>query len=257
LRDTFQDPLLVKGKYGMVLTARAIDIYPPLQRILREINHIVTVPAIHPADMQGEIVIATRDYELATILPSVISEITTKAPHLKLSIISQKGDDLSLLENENVDFVLSGTNKTSANLHRYTLLADSFVCLVAKNHPVIKTGLDLTTYLNMKHCLISINHLVLGYVDTLLSTMNLKRNIAVRIPHFLAVSHVIQHTDLIVTLPRGLGELLAKNEKIMLLQPPLDIPDFPIHLYWHTRNQSHSIHQWVRKIIKKSRAGKP
>lgn len=67
------------------------------------------------------IVLATRDYELATILPAVISQITTEALHLRLSVISQVGDDLSKLEHQNVDFVLSGTDKMFAILHRYSL----------------------------------------------------------------------------------------------------------------------------------------
>lgn len=250
LRDTFQDPLLVKGTRGMALTARAIDLYLPLQHILREITNIVTTPSVNPADMRGNIVIATRDYELATILPTVISKITTDAPHLKLSIISQTGDDLSLLEHHGVDFVLSGTDKTSSTLHRYTLYEESFVCMVTNNHPVLKRGMSIEAYVEMKHCLVTITNFGPGYVDMLLAEQNLRRNVVVRVPHFLAASYIVSNSDLVVTLPRRLGELLAKDEKITLLEPPLKIPHFPIYLYWHTRNQNNPVHQWIRKVIR-------
>src|SRR5580658_2234434 len=58
LRVMFKDPLLVKGAGGMALTARANDLHQPLQNILSEIGHIITVPTVKPAEMQGEVVIA-------------------------------------------------------------------------------------------------------------------------------------------------------------------------------------------------------
>lgn len=255
LRDTFQDPLLVKGTRGMELTARAIDIYQPLQHILHEITNIVTTSSVNPADMRGDIVLATRDYELATILPSIISQITTEAPNLRLSIISQIGDDLSPLEHQSVDFILSGTDKTSATLHRYTLYEESFVCLVANSHPILQRGIDLESYVKMKHCLVTITNFGLGYIDMLLAEKNLKRNVVIRVPHFLAASHIVEHSDLIVTLPRRLGELLTKNTKVTLLEPPLKIPQFPIYLYWHSLNQNNPVHQWIRDVIRKSGNG--
>ena len=250
LREMFQDPLLVKGIGGMALTARANDLYHPVQNILREITNIISPPSIDPKTMQGEIVIATRDYELATILPDVISQITTDAPNLKLSIVPLVGDDLSPLEHHHVDFVLAGTNSKSATLHRYTLYQENFVCLVSENNSVIQQGMTLKKYIEMKHCLVTISSFGLGLVDKILAEKNLKRNVAVRIPHFLAVPHIVADSDLVATLPARLGELLSKQEKVVLIKPPLKIPQFPIYLYWHTRNQNNPTHEWLRKIIK-------
>lgn len=252
LREMFKDPLLVKGTRGMALTARASDLYHPLQNILREITNIVSPPSIDPTTMQGEIVIATRDYELATILPKIINQTTVDAPNLKLSIVPLIGDDLSPLEHHNADFVLAGTDSKSATLHRYTLYEESFVCLVSRNNSIIQQGMKLETYIGMKHCLVTISNFGLGVVDTLLAQKNLKRNIVVRVPHFLAVSHIIANSDLVATLPRRLGDLLSQQEKIVLIKPPLKIPRFPIYLYWHIRNQNNPIHTWLRKVIRAS-----
>jgi DNA-binding transcriptional LysR family regulator len=250
LRDAFQDPLLVKGSQGMALTARAKDLYLPLQHILRDITNMVTIPAISPQTMRGEIVMMTRDYQLATILPAVIKHITSEAPLLHLSITSQIGDDLSPLEHHTADFALTGTESNSASLHRHKLFDESFVCMVANHHPVIAQGLDLDTYLQLKHCLVSITNYGLGYVDTQLAAMGLDREIVVRVPHFLAVAHIIEQSDLIVTLPRRLGDLLSKNNKLTVLPAPLPIPGFPVYLYWHSRNHDNPCLRWIRDVIK-------
>ncbi len=137
LRVMFNDPLLVKSKTGMTLTARALELLEPLQNILREVNQMVSPQTTEPAAMQGEIVIATRDYELAIMLPPVISRITALAPNLKLSIVPIIGDDFSPLENHHVDFILAGSEKSSSSLHRTKLIEENFACLTAKNNRLV------------------------------------------------------------------------------------------------------------------------
>jgi len=252
LRNMFQDPLLVKGAKGMVLTARANELYQPLQHILNDITAMVSPPSIEPGAMQGEVVIATRDYELAAILPKVINRLRVESPNLTLRIIPLIGDDLSSLENQHVDFILTATESKAATLYRYTVYKESFVCLASKDNPAIQKGMTLETYTAAKHCLVTISGFGLGIVDTLLAQKNLKRNVVVRVPHFLAVAHIIADSDLVVTLPRRLGELLSRQENIILINPPLKIPSFPVYLYWHARNQNNPIHRWIRKVIQTS-----
>src|SRR5271170_3492449 len=103
LRAMFEDPLLVKGTGGMTLTARAAELSKPLQSILNEISHIITAPTLEPKEMRGEVVIATRDYEMAAILPDVIRKVIEHAPGLTIRVAPMVGDDLSPLERNEVD----------------------------------------------------------------------------------------------------------------------------------------------------------
>ena len=98
----------------------------------------------------------------------------------------------------------------------------------------------------MKHCLITILGAGPGYVDELLAEQGLQREIAIHIPHFLAASYIVADSNFIVTLPRRLVLLLSDNKRISIAEPPFKIPYFPIHLYWHSRNQNNPMHQWVR-----------
>jgi len=251
LRIMFKDPLLIKGSTGMMLTVRAQDLYQPLQSILRDITHIVAPPTFDPKTMHGEIVIAARDYELATILPKVITKVTTLAPHLKLSVLQLFGDNLSLLEHQ-ADFALAGTESKSATLHRTTLFEEKFSCIQSRKNSTIHQKMNLKKYLQMKHCLVTISSFGLSIVDQILAQKKLKRNVVIRVPHFLAVSHIVAHSDLVATLPHRLCELISQQENIVLLDPPLKIPTFPIYLYWHVRNQENPMHKWFRELIKNS-----
>ncbi len=249
LRDILKDPLLVKGVSGFGLSARANDLYQPLLNIFSEINHIITPPSSHPANMQGEIVIATRDNEMVSILPQVINCISKDAPGLTLRVIPLVGDDLSPLEQNKVDFIITGTDSKSATLCRSTLYKEDFVCLLSAKNSNIK-NFTLEKFIQMKHCLVNITGFGPGRVDTLLAEKGLKRNVTVMVPHFLAASYIVASTDLVLTLPRKIGLLLSQEKKITLLEPPIKMPSFAIYLYWHIRNQNNPTHKWLRNIIR-------
>jgi DNA-binding transcriptional LysR family regulator len=252
LRTMFQDPLLIKDAKGMALTSRAQELYIPLQHILREITDMVSPPSIEPAQMQGEIVIATRDNILVTILPKVIDIITNEAPEIKLRIVPLIGHDLSPLEFHKVDFVLSATESESASLHRSILYEECFICMASSKYANLGGKITLEKFMSMKHCLVTISGFGTGVVDDYLSQKGLERNIVVRLPHFLAAGYLVAESDLIVTLPLRLAQLFAQSNLIALLEPPFQLPQFPIYLYWHRRNQNNPIHQWIKKIIKSS-----
>jgi len=259
LRVMFQDPLLVKGAGGMSLTARADELYQPLQTILNEISHMITAPTIEPKKMRGEVVIATRDYEMVAILPDVIKHWIEQAPGLTIKVVPLSGDDLSPLERNEVDFVVSGSDRSSATLCRLTLLKENFVCLLAAKNPAAGKKLTLEKYLEMRHCQVSINEFRPGIVDTYLAEHGHKRKVIVRVPYFIvAASSVVANSDLVVTVPRRLGLLMARNNnETVACELPFKVRDFSIYLYWHIRNQNNPMHSWLRECFVADRDSRP
>lgn len=250
LRKMFNDPLLVRSGIGLDLTSRALEIYEPLQTILSEIDHIITPTQKIPSVMKGEIIIATRDNEMVTILPKVISRVTNEAPKLILRLIPIVGDDLGVLERQEADFVMTAAVTQSGTLFRQILYRESFYCLISANNSVLKKGLDLENYLSLKHCIVSTTGYGRGIVDNVLVQHGLEREVVVYLPNFLAASHIVANSNLIVTVPKRVGMLMVQEGVTKLLEPPIKIPSFPIYLYWHARNQNNFAHQWIRKIIK-------
>ena len=253
LRLVLDDALLVKSRRGYDLTPRANNIYPLLKNILLEVQQIITPAEFHPETTQAEIVIATRDYESTIILPTLLSVISQAAPFLKFRIIPLIGDPVSLLDNQEADLILSGTDHTASTICRNHLLTDNFTCLVAANNPLTQKQLTLKKFVNLKHCLVTITGSGPSPVDELLAERQLTRNLVVKVPHFLSAVYLVSASDLIITLPTQLALLMSQNKQIKLLRPPLSIPTFSIYMYWHIRNQNNPVHQWVRKMARKYR----
>ena len=249
LRVMFKDQLLVKGASGMSLTARASELYQPLQKILSDVNQIMTAPTFEPAEMTGEIVIATRDYEMAAILPEAIRAITDEAPGLTIRIVPMTRDDLIPLEHHEVDFVIAGTDRDSSTLVRKTLVTDNFVCVVSAGQSLAKKKLTLETYLAGRHCLISFTEFRSSIIDSSLAQMGHERKAIVRVPQFLAAAHIVAGTDLILTIPKKLGKLFVESQQFVPLDLPFEVPSFSIYIYWHIRNENNPMHSWVRNKI--------
>lgn len=249
LRIMFRDPILVKGTGGMTLTARAAELNGPLQGILNEISHIITAPVADPKEMNGEVMIATRDFEMSAILPSVITSIMEQAPGIRIRVLPLIGDDLSPLERNEIDFVVAGTDKSLASLNRTTLVKDNFICLVSPNNPVATQKLTLKKYLAMRHCLVDIGLFRTGIVDTYLSELGHSRKIALRVPYFTAAASMVENTDLVITVPKRLGTLLARTNGLATLALPFKVRDVSIYLYWNIRNQNNPMHVWLRKCF--------
>jgi len=250
LRVMFRDPLLVKSTKGLCLTVKAKELYQPLKTILLDVSQLVSPTAFDPIVIEKEIVIATRDYESTIILPHIINTISKEAPNLSFKIISLVGDDLTPLENQEIDFVIAGSENQSTTLLRSLLFKDKFVCLVSADNEIIHEKLTLSKYLSMKHCLVSIRNTGQGIVDHVLKMKKMKRNIHVRISHFLAATNIVAHSDMIITLPYRLGNYLVQQKKHIMFDPPIKLPDVPIYLYWHLRNQYNPLHQWLKTIIR-------
>lgn len=54
--------------------------------------------------------------------------------------------------------------------------------------------------------------------------------------------------DLVATLPRHIGETLARSAGLRVLACPLKIPSFTVKQYWHARYHHAAANRWLRGI---------
>jgi hypothetical protein len=60
---------------------------------------------------------------------------------------------------------------------------------------------------------------------------------------------VVTTTDLIVTLPRHIGETLAKMGDLKVFDCPVRIPAFTVKQHWHARYHQDRGNRWLRGVI--------
>ena len=261
LRDLFDDPLLVRTSDGMTPTERALELEPIVREVLTTIDRAVQPrSAFEPKDAQRVFRIMASDYAESTLLPTVLGQLRTLAPGLTLDIMTPSDVSFMDVERGKVDMVINRFDSMPQSFHQIHLWNDSFSCLLSPENPVLE-DFTLDNYLKANHVWVSKTGMGvgvgvdpddvqrLGWVDAALNKLGKKRQIRVFTRHYQAAMTMAEQNDLIVTLPTRAAQLKANNPKVVLREPPLEIPPLELKMAWSPLLQHNPANRWLRKLI--------
>jgi len=250
LRAALGDPLFVRVPGGMKPTPRAAAMAEPLSRALADLGRALAAPAVFvPANSRRRFVVVTDDYLERLLLPRIMSRIWEHAPGIDVQVVpvdTRLANDLISGRSDVIISVQGVVGKLPGAFTQH-LFEERFVCLVRSGHPLARQKLTLERYVAFPHVLVAPAGKPGSIVDTALARVQLRRRVALTVPHFLAAPHIVAESDMVLTvgerLARGLGGAFS------VLVPPLKLPTFHVALYWHERNQIDPAHQWFRAQI--------
>ena len=258
LRLVFDDQLLERSPKGMMPTPRAIGISESLQNILLDIEQIVNVPVFIPELAKGTIRIAASDYATAVILPSVLEELSRKSPNVNIECFDWNQNTLEKLKNREIDLGLGVIDVNGIDgIRTQNLFKEYFVSIVRKDHPILQADITIETYLDFPHALITITGLPVNsivkspksHVDRVLEDLGVKRRVMLKLPHFLSAALIISQTDMILTLPSRIAQLLSKVSKVSTFEPPINLEDYSYMQVWAKHSDNIPSHIWLRHLV--------
>ena len=86
-------------------------------------------------------------------------------------------------------------------------------------------------------------------LEAALARNAIERQIVLELPGFLGLGAVVGNTDLIATLPRHIGETLARPHGLKVHTCPLPIETFLVKQHWHARYHQDPGNRWLRSTI--------
>jgi DNA-binding transcriptional LysR family regulator len=262
LRDLFDDPLLVRTSDGMTPTDRALELQPLVRNVLAAAEIAVLPKTIFDATASDRIFrIMASDYTEVTLLPSLLTRLRKEAPGVRLDIMTPSDVSFHDVERGKVDLVINRFDTLPQSFHQVHLWDDSFSCVMSANNPVIKNW-SLDSYLSHKHVWVSKTGMGvgvgmspddvqrLGWVDEALGKLDAKREITVFTRHYQAALLLGEQEDLIVTIPTIAARTMSNNPKVVILDPPFEIPRMRLKMVWSPLLQRDPGHKWLRQMIK-------
>lgn len=251
LRVLFQDPLLIRGADGLVLTERAQQLKQPLADALAGIQHLLMPMTFDPAQSKTSVRIGCLDLEAAVYLNGLVPLLRHKAPKMHLDIDSHPDDFFGRLADGDLHLAISGLEPDARldQFHRRVLDNSHLECLMGQNNPLATGEMTLERYLTANHGVVSITGKGPAIMDERLSALGLSRNVVLRLSSFLNVPDTCAQSDLIFALPARLAARLAREHPLMSRPLPtaLQSDRLPIYLYWHQRHHRDPAQQWVRE----------
>ena len=70
-----------------------------------------------------------------------------------------------------------------------------------------------------------------------------------KLPHFLSAALIISQTDMILTLPSRIAQLLSNVAKISTFEPPIDLEDYSYMQILEKHSDNIPSHIWLRHLI--------
>ena len=249
LRTMFDDPLLVKAEHGYELTDRAQELDIAIEKVLSDIQDIMAPSSFDPSRAEGEFRIASLDYELTVLIPSIISYLRQEAPGIKITAVDVDGPDFGPLLRGDVHLVLSAYELVPLNLYRARLFDEIKVCLASTRHSRIGSHLTCEEFEYFDHVWVKLGGHVPGLIDETLAQHGLSRTITVMAPSFLLAARIVAETDLVAILPRRIAEQFIQSGALKIVELPFSFPHFPVYQYWHTRSSKNPQQKWLRQVV--------
>jgi len=257
LRETFDDPILVRAQHGWKPTLRALDLVQSARRILRDIDLAVrTTRSFDPARASLRFHLVLTDYVQVVFMPRLLKLLAREAPHVSLSF-SPTADPKTLpylMENGLVDFAITLHPVELIDLRRIRLLRERPVCVVRQGHPYLERKMTLSRFLHLPHIRISTSGKMYYAqdLDAALARRQLERTIAMTVPHYIPAAFLAAHSDMAVLLPSRLAREMRQRLPLAEVEIPLSVSEVDLSLYWHDSVHNNPAHKWLRAAVQRS-----
>ena len=260
LRALFEDPLLVRTSDGMAPTELAIKLKPLVREILFKVEKVVQPERDFDLNSSRVFRIMASDYAESTLIPAVLSAVRKAAPNITLDVLTPSDVSFEDVEQGRVDMAINRFDTLPQSFHQKTIWTDTFSCLMSPENPLVQ-GCTLERYLEASHIWVSKTGFGvgvgvnpqdvqrLGWVDEALDKIGGKRKISVFSRHYQVAMLLAQQHDLVATLPSRAARLKSESAKLVMREPPFDIPAFELKMAWSPLLHHNAGHQWLRHLI--------
>lgn len=250
LRRHFGDPLFTRTSRGMEPTPRAVSIYPELHEALARIRKAQGAsPLFSAADTRRQFRICMTDISEIVLLPALINHLRRAAPQVSLEAETISADTRQRLESGEVDIAVGFMPNLEGGFYQQALFEQDFVCLASMDHPRARGKVDRRTFFNEGHVVVTTSGTGHAIVDKILAQTGAERRVVLRVPSFLGVAQIVADTELLVIVPRLLGEKLASQARVQVLRPPVRLPSYKVKQHWHERFNAEAGNVWLRNTM--------
>lgn len=254
LRESLDDPLLVRTENGMQPTPRALALLPVVQQALVLLREGLAPPAMFsPAASARHFTLATTDYFEEVMYPTFLSQVLAYAPGISFSIELITPEVLSEgLEQRQVDMVVGLDNQESlpSGVIQTPWMDEELVCLAANHNDRVGDVLEIEQFARELHVEIAdISGLRPSNIENCLAQHGLTRRVISKNLNYIAAARVVALTEAIMTLPRQMAERFAIMLPVRVVEPPKELPILKMTLIQHGLYANAPANVWLYNVL--------
>ncbi|MBX9945164.1 MAG: LysR family transcriptional regulator [Reyranella sp.] len=233
LRRLLNDPLFQRTPKGVVPTARAAELAPPIAEVLARVRSVVsTAEPFDPARSRRRFTVGAPDSVSAVCLPPLLAGLRRTAPNIDIGarqLLPTLGESsperawrsaFADLESRAIDIAIIPSDDIPLRFVHRTLYEDDFVVAVRNGHPFAKTP-TLDRYCAQQHLVVSLTGDPYGFVDRVLAQQGRTRRVALTVPNSMFALAAVAESDLVCALPRRFVAMHAARFCVASVEAPL------------------------------------
>jgi DNA-binding transcriptional LysR family regulator len=251
LRDLLKDDLFVRTARGMEPTPYALHLAAPVGDALATLKTAFAErDAFDPATSTRTFTLSMTDIGEIYFMPPLLKALAKHAPHIQINTARNTAGNLKEeMEAGNVDLALGLLPHLTTGFFQRRLFKQRYVCMFRKDHPMATNPITMKSFTSLEHLGIIAANTGHGEVDALMAKKGIQRRVRLVVPHFIAVGHILQSSDLIATVPERFAAHCEAPFNLAISPLPVKLPDIAIHLFWHAKYNRDPASVWLRQLM--------
>lgn len=251
LRTLMRDDLLIRNASGMEPTPRALQLEEPLRQLLRQAERLIKSDhSFDPGTTEQHYRLRMSDVLEYLLMPTLLAQLEREAPHVTLDVVHlPPRQTVIALDADDIDVAVSMDLEHTSAVRAMPLFDDRMVCVMARDHRHAADEMTMELFLELPHLKVSISSTDGRYVDATLAGMQRVRTVALNVPHWLVVPHLLRHSSMIAVMSARLADRFAQDG-LVLKELPFESTGFHWSMYWHRRHDSVPAQAWLRERIR-------
>ncbi len=249
LRHLLNDPLLVRGAGGQLLSPRAEALRQPLAGLLADMRLLLVEPPFDPAIERRTMRIAMTDAQAELILAPLVKRVGAAAPGVVIEWIPIGPGLIERMSTGEVDVTFAlDTTPLPPGAASAPLLEDALVAVVRKGHPC-QSAWPMAHYAQYPSVIVSLLGDRASDMDAELAAAGIERKIAAIVPTFRAALEIVAVTDSVTTISRLFAMRLAGELGLKMINAPLANKRLGVVLVWAKYRDSDRLLSWLRGVL--------
>jgi DNA-binding transcriptional LysR family regulator len=251
LRVLLKDELFVRTARGMEPTPYALNLVEPMGYALGTLQNALNQrDSFDPATSERTFTLGLTDIGEIYFMPTLMKTLSRVAPRIKISTLRHNSGHLSEdMASGNVDIAVGLLPGLTTGFFQRRLFKQRYVCLFRQGHPTAHNPISLAQFKSLAHVGVTSANTGHSEVDEWLTRKGIARHIQLHVPHFVAVGHILQSSDLIATVPERFAQKCAEPFQLETSPLPFKLPDIAINLFWHAKYNREPANMWLRQLM--------
>ncbi|WP_066341166.1 LysR family transcriptional regulator [Azohydromonas lata] len=251
LRKLLGDDLFTRTPKGMEPTPYAEQLAESVSYALGMIRSALNQKSgFDPATARRAFTMGMNDIGEIWFLPRLVAALMQAAPNVTISTVRNASVNLKdEMEAAKVDLAVGLLPQLKAGFFQRRILQTRYVCLMRKGHQLDKRRITLQEFCAAEHVAVIAQGTGHGLADEVMQRSGVQRRVRLTVPHFTAVAHIVQNTDLLATVPETLAQRIAAPFGLSYAAHPVEMPVPSINLFWHARMHKDPANVWLRNFI--------